>query len=389
MHTASVDLSISTGTPPAPTLLAPPDGATVQAEEQQTVSWAPLPVVGGYSLQLAHTPTFGTPIIDAPGLLSSSYTLDSPLEPATCYFWRARAENGCGSGSWADPFHFATQAYQALFADDVESGGTQWLHQAAVGLDQWQISSMRSLSPTQAWYTPAAGSVTDTYLWNATPVLIQDDSVLSFWHVHYFEGSFDGSVLELSTDGGETWQDLATHILTNGYNGTINSGYGNPLEGRPAWVGDQPTWTQVQVDLSHFAGQSVLIRWRVGCDLGIGDEGWYLDNIQISAPLPPSVPPALSGILPSAGSPDIRTTVTITGTSFRPVVIVMVGDTMLSKISYIDATTLSAVVPAGLPPGNYDLTVINGDCQSATLDSAYTVDPSIQGYLLYLPQILR
>ena len=271
----------------------------------------------------------------------------------------------------------------------IESEDAQWNHQAAEGLDQWQLATLRSLSPTHAWYTPAAGFVTDAYLWNATPVLVENSSTLTFWHLHYFEGSFDGSVLELSTDGGVTWQDLGPHITANGYNGIINSGYGNPLGGRSAWVGDLSTWTQVQVDLSSFAGHSVMIRWRIGCDLGIGDEGWYIDDVEISAPLPASDPPTVSEMQPSAGSPDVRMTVIITGDSFRPAAVAMLGDTVLSNTSYIDATTLSAVVPAGLVPGTYSLTVINGDCQSATLDNAYTVDPSIQWHFRYLPLMLR
>jgi hypothetical protein len=94
-------------------------------------------------------------------------------------------------------------------------------------------------------------------------------------------------------------------------------------------------------------------------------------------------------VQPTAGSPDIPTTILITGDSFRPVVIAMLNDTLLSNVTYIDATALSADVPARLDPGIYDLTVINGDCQSATLSNAYVVDPSIQWHLLYLPLMLR
>jgi hypothetical protein len=271
----------------------------------------------------------------------------------------------------------------------MESGGAQWTHHAAEGLDQWQITTARSLSPSHAWYTPDAGSITDTYLWNTVPVPVDDGSTLTFWHQHYFEGSFDGSVLEISTDGGGTWHDLGPHITANGYNGTINSTYGNPLANRSAWVGDLPTWTRVEVDLSSFAGHSVQIRWRIGCDRGIGDEGWYIDDVQITAPLPATDPPTPSAVHPDAGSPDVRTTIVITGESFRPAVVAMLNDTMLANVTYVDATTLSALVPAGMAPGVYNLTVINGDCQSATLSNAYTVDPSIQWHYFYLPLILR
>ena len=389
VHTADVDLSISTARPPSPTLLSPPDGAMDQAHEHPTFTWEHLPQAGSYSLQLAQTPAFGTPVIEVTGLLTSTYTHDSLLEPATCYFWRARGENGCGSGEWAVPFRFATLASQVLFSDDMESGGTQWTHDATLGLDQWQLATTRSQSPSHTWYAPDAGLVTDAHLWNAVPVPVDSGSVLTFWHQHYFEGSFDGSVLELSIDGGEAWQDLGPHITANGYNGTINTSYDNPLGGRSAWVGDLTRWTQVEVDLSSFAGHSVLIRWRIGCDGGIGDEGWYIDDVQISAPLPASGPPTLSAVQPNAGSPDVRTTVIITGASFRPEVVAMLNDTVLSNVTYIDAATLSAVVPAGLSPGTCDLTVINGDCQSATLSDAYLVDPSMQWHFLHLPLILK
>jgi hypothetical protein len=271
----------------------------------------------------------------------------------------------------------------------MEAGDAQWTHHAARGLDEWQMATARAYSPSHAWYAPDAAAVTDTYLRNAVAVPIESGSTLTFWHSHFFEGNYDGSVLELSTDSGATWQDLGPHITANGYNGTIDSSFGNPLAGRPAWVGDLPAWTQVKVDLDSFAGHSVLIRWRLGCDTAVGKEGWYIDDAQITAPLPASDPPTPSAVQPSAGSPVLRMTITITGQSFRPAVTAMLDGTMLSDVTYIDANTLSATVPEGLAPGAYDLTVINGDCQSAILNGAYTVDPTIEVYTYYLPIILQ
>ncbi len=389
VHTATADLSIHAGPPATPVLLSPPDGAEWEAYERPSFTWEPVPEARSYGLQLSRVPTFDAPVIDAPGLTSTTYTHDAPLQPATCYFWRATAENGCGEGAWAAPFRFATPASQVLFADDMESGDALWTHHAAEGLDEWQLVTAPVLSPSHAWHAPDAAVVTDTSLWNAAPVLVEPGSVLRFWHQHYFESSYDGAVLELSVDGGETWQDLGPHITANGYNGVIASTSGNPLAERPAWVGDLPLWTRVDVDLDSFAGQSVLLRWRMGCDLGIGDVGWTIDDVEIRAPLPASGPPTLTGVEPDAGSPDNRTRVTITGESFRPRVVAMLDGIMLPDVTYIDANTLSALVPAGLAPGMYDLTILNGDCQSATLGNAYLVDPSLQSYLVYLPLILR
>jgi hypothetical protein len=33
------------------------------------------------------------------------------------------------------------------------------------------------------------------------------------------------------------------------------------------------------VDLAALAGESVYLRFRLGCDSSQGDEGWYVDNI--------------------------------------------------------------------------------------------------------------
>ena len=112
---------------------------------------------------------------------------------------------------------------------------------------------------------------------------------LTFWHLYQFEGAnFDGAVLEISTDGGGTWNDLGGFITSNGYNGVVNSGYSNPLSGQVAWVGDLAVWTKVEVDLTSFAGQDVQIRWRIGCDSSVSDVGWYIDDVQITSPCLPT-----------------------------------------------------------------------------------------------------
>ena len=42
-------------------------------------------------------------------------------------------------------------------------------------------------------------------------------------------------------------------------------------------------WHEVVVDLSPFAGQSVMIRWTLGTDSSIVERGWYLDDVAVTA----------------------------------------------------------------------------------------------------------
>src|SRR5437868_4009448 len=69
---------------------------------------------------------------------------------------------------------------------------------------------------------------------------------LTFRHNFNLEASpndpnvgFDGGVLELSTDGGNTFQDILAvggTFVTGGYNRTISSDRGSPIAGRQAWI---------------------------------------------------------------------------------------------------------------------------------------------------------
>lgn len=110
--------------------------------------------------------------------------------------------------------------------------------------------------------------------------------VVSFDHAYAFEApAFDGGVIEISNDGGVTWQDVSL-FAAPGYNGTIVAGGFNPLEGRAAYVATNPSnpaTDPVTLDLgAGFAGQTVQIRFRVGSDASVGAPGWTIDNIAVT-----------------------------------------------------------------------------------------------------------
>jgi len=372
-HEATVDLRVVRDEPAVPVQLSPPDGA-VDQPFTPNLGWDPAAFADSYHLQLARSPLFQTPVEDTSGIADHLYTPASPLEGGLCYWWHVAGENVCTHGEWATPFHFSTVALAASFYDNMEAGAGNWTHQAGQGIDHWQISGQQSHSPTHAWFVPDDDNVTDTRLWNTTPVVVGTGSTLTFWHRYEFEGTaYDGAVLEISTDGGSTWTDLGIHSTANGYNGTISTGYGNPLGGRQAWTGDLTTWTQVEVNLSSFAGQNVQIRWRLGCDSSIGDTGWYIDDVLITAPLPPNPAPGVLSITPNTGSAFEQTPVQIGGSSFLDTPSVRLGDTWLLSVTMVSSTTLDAMVPAGMAEGVYDLTLYNGDCQEAVLVDAFAV----------------
>jgi lysyl endopeptidase len=371
--TATVGLNLYTSLLNQTTLVSPADGATDQPL-QPVLTWDSLPEISSYNLELDLNPLFGSPLISATAIPETSYTPASPLEDGRCYWWRVQGDNPCGVGPWTEPFHLATAHLATSFYDDVEADGGNWSHGASSGTDHWQVSTNQAHSPTHAWFVPDDHVVTDSQLWNTMPLAIGGGSTLTFWHRYQFEGTtYDGAVLEISANGGP-WTDLRPYIAApNSYNGTISTSFDNPLGGRQAWTGDLTDWTRVVVNLDSFASQTVQIRWRIGCDSSIGDVGWYIDDVEITTPLPPNPAPALLSITPNIGSTFGDTPVQIEGSDFIETPSVKLGDTWLPSITQISSTTLAALVPAGMAGGTYDLTLYNGDCQEASLLAAYTV----------------
>lgn len=371
--TTTVKLNLYTAAPGLATLVAPADGATNQSF-LPTFQWSGATQGNLYSLELDQSPLFDSPIASVQNLDTLQYSLGTPLQGGQCYWWRVTADNACGLGQWADPFHFSTSLLQVVFYDEIEAGTANWTHSATPGTDHWAVSTTQAHSATHSWFVPDDNVVTDSSLRLANPVAIGGGSSLTFWHRYQFEGSaWDGAVLEISTNGGSTWTDLGSHITANGYNGTISNQYSNPLSNRQGWTGDLTTWTQVSVDLGSYAGQNVLVRWRLGCDSSSGDTGWYIDDVQITAPQAPNPAPTLTAVTPDNGSAYANTPIQVTGTHFVGSPALKLGDTWLISTTLVNSTTLEAVVPMGMTGGLYDLTVYNGDCQSATLADAYTV----------------
>ncbi len=111
---------------------------------------------------------------------------------------------------------------------------------------------------------------------------------LTFRHNFNFEASdtnptlgFDGGVLELSTDGGNTFQDILVaggSFFMGGYNRTISADRGSPIAGRRAWSGNSEGFVTTVVDVPAVQTLGRL-RWRMASDTAGSNEGWRVDNV--------------------------------------------------------------------------------------------------------------
>jgi len=111
------------------------------------------------------------------------------------------------------------------------------------------------------------------------------NSKLTFNTKYDIEDGYDFGYVQVSTDGGTTWTNIAGTGTTNAEAaGLVNyvANLGNGI------TGSQSAWAPATFDLSAYAGQTVKIRFDYRCDSGFygngtvsGGIGWNVDDVAV------------------------------------------------------------------------------------------------------------
>jgi hypothetical protein len=183
-----------------------------------------------------------------------------------------------------------------------------WLTPPALPPD-WLATN--ALGPPPLWVTSDSGlpmppaDTAPNALFIDDPAVVSDKR-LDGWFVKFFEDccvrltfrhnfnleasdvdpnvGFDGGVLELSTDGGNTFQDILAaggSFVMGGYNRTIANDRGSPIAGRQAWSGNSGGYITTVVNVPNIQEQGRL-RWRMASDTSGGNEGWRVDSLYMT-----------------------------------------------------------------------------------------------------------
>ncbi len=154
----------------------------------------------------------------------------------------------------------------------------------------WAISTTQSNSPTNAAFTDDQASVSSQFL--VMPAITAGGNLtLDFWSYYTTESTFDGWVVEYSTDSGATWTDVGNAgWALNGYNvAAISTGFSSPIAGRPAFSGAGATWTEHLATIPATAGQSVIIRFQMASDTSVSSTGVWIDDVCVAGAQAPGV----------------------------------------------------------------------------------------------------
>ncbi len=186
-------------------------------------------------------------------------------------------------------------AASASATDDVEAPSSVWSATLDATLETSQRCERIEIAPSShRWLCPNVGAPADVYL-TSPPIVVSASGGLqiAFDHRYDIEPEWDGAVLEISDDDGMTWVDVGA-MASPAYDGALRSGTPNPLEGRDAWNGTNPSYPamdRVVVDLgTAYQGQTIRVRFRLGSDTRTSGEGWEIDDIEFvgidGAPFP-------------------------------------------------------------------------------------------------------
>lgn len=163
-----------------------------------------------------------------------------------------------------------TNSQTTVFSDDFESGTTNWTLTSTWGLSTLSYhSSSHSLteSPVGNYGHSLTSYATMTNGINLTNALAAD---LKFWATYDIEGGFDYMYLEVSGNGGITWNNLDSFDDTSS------------------------VWTQYTYSLGGYVGNpSVKIRFRFVSDGAVAQDGMNIDDLVITSDTVDTAPPLI------------------------------------------------------------------------------------------------
>lgn len=135
---------------------------------------------------------------------------------------------------------------------------------------------------------PSAWTVDDGMLWSGTGDLLDNWAIfetvgggtLSFDTIWDLEDYWDFGFVQVSTDGGYTWMSLedGQGYSTFDYDPNAHPKVIENLPGLTSYITAPVTLTY---DLGAYAGQDILVAFRMVTDWGTHYGGWWIDNVYV------------------------------------------------------------------------------------------------------------
>jgi hypothetical protein len=187
-------------------------------------------------------------------------------------------------------------------------------------------------------------------------------------------GGFGVGHVWKTTDGGSTWANITHNLPDAPVTGLVTY----PITGGSALVvgtdvgaflstNNGASWSALQNGLPNV-GIDQIFTDKALTTLFVATHGRGVWKMPIASDS--FAAPTVTGITPPIGSPAGGTSVTITGTGFRPGASVAFDGVAATSVVVVNATTITAVTPAH-QTGVANVTVMNSDNRGGTLNQSF------------------
>lgn len=206
---------------------------------------------------------------------------DCPAGPGSCNACQAGACVNCIAQPATNDFSPGASAFAGWVVEDLSGNGADWRTYSAApqnllgGSVPVPLSFAPSFGTDGNRQTPYPGSETEHSRITTTPDVVPASLTFSSWHVDEGGGGIDNKIIEVSVDGGASWNVL---VNCSGMPG------GQPFcvfrnDGR---LGND--WDNIVINTGAFAGQVGQLRFTYNtgdscCDF---ERGWFIDNLNFA-----------------------------------------------------------------------------------------------------------
>ncbi len=113
----------------------------------------------------------------------------------------------------------------------------------------------------------------DDYLTGPEYHIYSDEAQLEFYHWYEIEDYWDGGNVQISTNGGSSWE-VITPVGDYPHGGIYTLG-------GPGYCNNSGRWLQAVFNIGAYQGQDVMFRWHFVSDEYVEEAGWYIDDVAI------------------------------------------------------------------------------------------------------------
>lgn len=129
-------------------------------------------------------------------------------------------------------------------------------------------------------YFGGKGDEVDNKMVTTVDLTEAKDATLDFDAWYNIEQDWDFAMVQVSTDGGDTWASLSSDRTTD----VIHpDGYPEIKDNLPGYTGTSNGWVHETISLSEYVGQEIQLQFRSMSDWATNLDGFFADNVEVTA----------------------------------------------------------------------------------------------------------